>query len=458
MLTTEDNELLCRVGPGTLMGNLLRQYWIPALTSEELSSADGPPLRLRLLGEDLIAFRASSGAVGIIANACPHRGASIFFGRNEEDGLRCVYHGWKFDVSGACIDMPSEPAESNFKTKVRIGAYPVRERNGVVWVYMGPSSEPPELPDLEVNLLDGNRVRPVLSFFECNWLQAMEGDLDTAHLGFLHLGSVKPEMATPGSYAYYLVKDRHPRFELVDAEVGTTYAAYRPAEEDTTYYRIAHWLFPFFTLIPTGDLGRVIRGQVWVPIDDDHTMYWGWQVSGTNAGRSGDTGNATNAGTGRPLTAASRPGQVAGFEYLANTTGWYGRWRPNQNLANDYLIDRESQALGESFTGIRGVRQQDMAVQESMGPVNNRTREHLGTTDTMIIRTRRRLMAAAKALAEDGSVPPGVDSPREYRLRSGSIILPRGVDWLAATEDLRHPKVPIGEPAIATPVAPTQRV
>jgi hypothetical protein len=184
-------------------------------------------------------------------------------------------------------------------------------------------------------------------------------------------------------------------------------------------------------------------------------MYWGWQA-GPPAGRGGDQGTANNTGTGRPVTAASRPGQSAGFEYQPNTTDWLGRWRPNQNLANDYLIDRESQARGESFTGIRGVRQQDMAVQESMGPINDRTREHLGTTDTMIIRTRRRLMQVARELADNGTVPPGVDQPQLYRQRSGSIILPRGTDWLAATEDLRHPKVAIGEPAIIeTPVAPS---
>jgi phenylpropionate dioxygenase-like ring-hydroxylating dioxygenase large terminal subunit len=153
MLSVEDNELLCRVGPSTPMGDLMRQYWIPAVTSEELPAPDGPPLRLKLLGEELIAFRTTSGAVGVIQNACPHRGASLFFGRNEEEGLRCVYHGWKFDVSGACVDMPSEPAESNFENKVQAKAYPVQERGGIVWTYMGPRDVPPPMPDLEANML-----------------------------------------------------------------------------------------------------------------------------------------------------------------------------------------------------------------------------------------------------------------------------------------------------------------
>jgi phthalate 4,5-dioxygenase oxygenase subunit len=255
MLSKEDNELLCRVGPGTQMGNLMRQYWLPVMLGSELPAPDCPPMRVRLLAENLIAFRATSGRVGVVQDACPHRGASMFFGRNEAEGLRCVYHGWKFDAQGTCTDMPSEPAESNFKNKVRTVVYPCQERNGVVWTYMGQRQVPPALPQLEVNMLADESVRPVISMFECNWLQAMEGDLDTAHLGFLHLGSVEPEDATPGSFDYYLVKDRAPRFEVVDTAVGCTYGAYRPAEPDTVYWRVAHYMFPFYTLIPTGLLG-----------------------------------------------------------------------------------------------------------------------------------------------------------------------------------------------------------
>src|SRR3954454_22474429 len=197
MLSPEDNELLCRVGAGTPMGNLMRQYWLPALLSSELASPDCPPMRLRLLGENLIAFRATSGAVGVVVNSCPHRGTSMFFGRNEEEGLRCVYHGWKFDVTGACVDMPSEPAESNFKNKVRIRAYAAQERSGIVWVYMGPRETPPSLPELEVTMAPETSVQKALR--ACNWVQALEGDIDTSHLYFLHLGSVKPEDTVEGS-------------------------------------------------------------------------------------------------------------------------------------------------------------------------------------------------------------------------------------------------------------------
>jgi phenylpropionate dioxygenase-like ring-hydroxylating dioxygenase large terminal subunit len=220
MLSKDGNELLTRVGPGTPMGELMREYWIPALRSDELPVPDGPPLRLRLLGENLIAFRATSGRVGIVQNACPHRGASLFFGRNEEDGLRCVYHGWKFDVEGRCVEMPSEPAESNFKGKVRAKAYACVERGGVVWTYMGPREAPPPLPDLEPNLAPEGQSRVQLLFRDCNWMQALEGDIDTSHFGFLHAGAKKPEDFEPGSFDYYMMLDRAPRYTVIDSHAN----------------------------------------------------------------------------------------------------------------------------------------------------------------------------------------------------------------------------------------------
>src|ERR1700756_2602720 len=153
MLSREDNELLCSVGSGTPVGALMRQYWIPALMSSELPERDGAPVRVRLLDENLIAFWATSGKIGLLGNHCPHRGASLFFGRNEEEGLRCVYHGWKFDLTGQCVDMPNEPPESNFKGKIRQTAYPCREQGGAIWAYLGPRAEPPPLPQLEWSLV-----------------------------------------------------------------------------------------------------------------------------------------------------------------------------------------------------------------------------------------------------------------------------------------------------------------
>ncbi len=447
MLSTQDNELMCRVGPGTPMGDLMRQYWLPVLMTSELGEPDGPPLRVRHLGEDLIAFRTTSGDVGVIQNACPHRGASLFFGRNEEDGLRCVYHGWKFDVTGACVDMPSEPAESNFKNKVRTKAYAVHERNGVIWVYMGQRSEPPELPQLEANMVTNMETRVQKVQRDCNWMQALEGDIDTSHLSFLHLGAVKPEDAAPGSFDYYGVKDRSPKYDVHETEFGTTYGAYRPAEEDTYYWRVANFLFPCFTMIPTGTLGVAIHVRAWVPVDDEHVMYWSINVpSSRQVGRQGQVGTDRNVASGRPMGAEATARARGGFEYEEFNTGWLGRWRLTQNASNDYGIDRESQASGANYTGIPGIFQQDQAVTESMGDVYDRSHEHLGTSDSMIIRTRRRVINAAKALRENDVAPPGVDNPEFYRTRSGSVILPRSADWMEATQEARWPQVEIGAP------------
>jgi phthalate 4,5-dioxygenase oxygenase subunit len=431
MLSRDDNELLSRVGPGTPMGALLRQYWIPALTSRELPAPDGPPVRVRLLGENLVAFRVTSGKVGLIQNHCPHRGTSLFFGRNEDEGLRCVYHGWKFDCTGACVDMPSEPPESNLASKVRATAYPCVERNDVVWAYLGPRATPPPLPDIEPNMLEpgASTVRKVLR--ECNWFQALEGDIDTGHLGFLHLGAVRPEDTTPGTFDYYTVADRAPRYEVVDTEFGTSYGAYRPAESDTYYWRIAHFLFPFFTMIPTGVLGMQILVRAWVPVDDEHVMFWSLELPRSRQGG----GAATLAKNGRPVAAAGD--RDGGFEFLPDTTDWLGKFRLTQHKDNDYLIDRAAQRA-HSFTGIAGIHQQDQAVTEAMGPIIDRTREHLGSSDAMVIRTRRRVLNAAKALGDAGTVPPGVDEPAVYRCRSGGVVLPREADWLEATKDMRR--------------------
>jgi phenylpropionate dioxygenase-like ring-hydroxylating dioxygenase large terminal subunit len=430
MLNHADNELLTRVGPGTPMGDVMRQYWIPACMSSELPEADGAPLRLRLLGENLIAFRSTSGNIGLLAHACPHRGASLFYGRNEAEGIRCVYHGWKFDLEGRCTDMPSEPAESNFKDKIRARAYPCRERNGIVWTYMGPRQEPPPLPDLEANMLPVGQWAVWTAMRECNWVQALEGDIDTCHLGFLHMGSTTPADFAAGSFDYYTVQDRAPSYRVVDTDYGTMYGTYRPAEADTYYWRFAHFLFPFYTLIPTGILGVQIVLRAWVPLDDEHTMFWSMEAPGTRM----RPGSASVRATPNGATYAGAGGRV---EYLPNTTDWLGRWRLAHNASNDHGIDREAQRL-QSYTGIDGIHLQDQAITESMGPIIDRSIEHLGSSDAMVIRTRRCLMRAAQALRDAGTTPPGVDNPQLYRQRSGGVILPRTADWLEATQELRQ--------------------
>ena len=415
MLSREDNELLCRVGPGTPMGDLMRQYWVPAALSSELPARDGAPLRVRLLGENLIAFRASSGAVGLVRESCPHRGASLFYGRNEDEGLRCVYHGWKFDVTGRCVDMPNEPADSNFRGKVRAVAYPCVERAGLVWAYLGGRETPPALPDLEPTMLADSSVQ--IYQRECNWVQALEGDIDTCHTVFLHLGSVGANEVTPGTWAHHALSDRAPRYAVADMDFGVMYGAYRPAEADTEYWRIANFLFPFYAMVPTGVMGLEVRVRAWVPMDDEHTL-------AISIARSAQGTRTAGRQVVRPPE--TRP----------NTTDWYGRFRCVANQGNDYQIDRAAQKT-TSYTGIDSIFLQDQAATESMGPIYDRTNEHLGTSDQMIIRTRKRLIDAARALRDTGKVPPGVDDPGVYGVRSGGVVLPRGADWIEATRELR---------------------
>jgi phenylpropionate dioxygenase-like ring-hydroxylating dioxygenase large terminal subunit len=427
MLSKVDNEEMCRIGPGTVMGEMFRQYWLPAMKSDELPAPDCPPVRIKLLDEELIAFRTTSGDVGLIRNSCPHRGASLFFGRNEEEGLRCVYHGWKFEVTGACVDMPSEPAESNFKSKVRARAYRTHERNGIIWAYLGAREVPPQLPELEANMYSAEETRITVLHRANNWMQGWEGEMDTAHAAFLHGGAARLDQTEVGSLVYYEIKNRAGKFSVRDTEYGTAYSMYRPAEEDTTYHRIGHMLFPCFAMVPPGPLGAGPAFIAYVPMDDYHTLEWNvFSRRRRIMPGSGD------------IIAGVRRTDGPDRDYLPNGTGWFDRYNITQNFDNDFTIDRKAQRELQSYTGIRGIRQQDMAMTESMGPIMDRSREHLGTTDALIIRTRRKLLACARALRENGIVPPAVDTPEVYHQRSGGIILPRSADWWEATREIRE--------------------
>ena len=421
MLTPVENELLCRVGPGTPMGNFMREYWFPGLKSDELPEPDCDPIRIKLLGEELIAFRDTDGNIGLIDNYCPHRRASLFFGRNEECGMRCVYHGWKFDVNGDCVDMPSEPAESNFKDKVKITAYRCQERNGVVWTYMGSREVPPPLPELEGNMHDSYNI--TVLHRANNWMQGLEGEMDTLHVTFLHLGHLNKNNTEPGTFNNFQATMREGKFDVRETPHGTSYGMVRETPDGQNYWRVGHILFPFYAMVPgiENPLGANAGFIAYVPMDDHHTLEWSVR--------------------------ALKPGETSNDQlrnYLPNTTEWHGRYNIDQNLGNNFLINREAQRNNESFTGIRGVRQQDMAMTESMGSIYDRTKEHLGTTDQMIIRTRRRFMAAARALAEDGTPPPGVDTPSVYHQRSGQIALSQDVDWWDATKEIREQFNPEG--------------
>jgi len=415
MSKQKDSDELLRVGAGTPMGEMMRQYWIPAVMSSELER-DGAPLRLMLLGEKLIAFRDSSGRVGVMDHRCPHRCASLFLGRNEENGIRCVYHGWKYDAEGNCVDMPNAPPHQDFKDKVKAKAYRVTERNGLVWVYMGARKDAPPLPAIEASLFPQPELQIAFVQRECNWLQALEGDIDTSHFGFLHTGSVQPDDVLPDSLMRWTVVNRAPEYHMTDTDYGTMYCAYRPAEKGQTYWRFANFLFPFWTQTPQGPFDR-INTRAWVPMDDTHTMFvsLSWRGSPTSM-RALKNGRMV-------------PGSRLGFEFLPNTTDWHGRWRLTQNPSNDWTIDRAAQK-SESFTGIASIHGQDQAVTESMGPITDHDFENLGPSDIMIARTRRRLLRAARAFAKDGKAPPGVDEPGIYtQVRSGDFVTDAKIAW-----------------------------
>jgi phthalate 4,5-dioxygenase oxygenase subunit len=404
MTSLSDSEVLTRVGAGTPMGELMRHYWLPALKSSELT-ADGDPVRLMLLGEKLVAFRDSAGRVGVMDQRCPHRCASLFFGRNEDGGLRCIYHGWKYDVTGQCLDQPNLPPSQQFKDKVRAKAYRTAERNGLVWVFMGAAEKAPPLPDLAATHIPETEVTISFAMRECNWLQGLEGDIDTSHLNFLHYGALGDGDFAPTDPTRFGAIHRDPEYKADDTELGTIYGAYRPAENGQTYWRIAHFLFPCWTLAPFIAFEHYRIARAWVPLDDTHMMF-------IMIGPKEGPGSVTPVG---PL--------------LPNSTDWLGRFRCVQNSANDYLVDRSVQRT-RSFTGIEGIHVQDQAVTESMGPITDYGFETLAASDRMIAITRRRLLLAAKALAEQGALPPGAANADAYgRTRGGFFLAPETRRW-----------------------------
>ena len=419
----QDSIDLTRVGPGTTMGEFMRQYWMPALRSSEVV-ADGDPVRLLLLGEKLIAFRDSHGRVGVMDHRCPHRCASLFLGRNEQDGIRCIYHGWKFDVEGRCVDMPSVAPHQDFKDKVHAKAYQVAERHGIVWVYMGTRKPAPALPMVEATMIPEAEVAISCMQRQCNWMQGLEGDIDTSHFGFLHVGHLDPDDIPPGHPLEHTSTERAPQYHVRDTPWGTTYGAYRNVRPQTTYWRFANYMFPFWTQTPQGAFPRNVQARAWVPMDDEHTMMFFWKVKD-----NGDPGSAAPLKSGRPL-GGTRPQP----DWQPTTTDWYGRHRPVAEEGNDWLIDREAMRTNRIYSGIDHIALQDQAVTESMGAITDHSWEHLGPGDLMIARTRRRALQAARAFAS-GMPAPGVDEPQVYLgARSGFFEMPDSVEWQAAYE------------------------
>lgn len=425
MLSREDNEMLVRTGAGTPMGNLFRAYWIPVLLSEQLPENDGAQVRVKVLGEELLAFRDSSGVVGLVSPRCPHRGANLFFGRNEGGGIRCAYHGWKFNAKGECVDMPTVAPEMAPKLceKAGINAYPARDWGGFVWAYMGPGDQVPELPNMELALVPPSHRFVSKKYQECNWAQAAEGGVDTAHFSFLHQPVVagddelaeKAARATRGyskntmsqDHVRWMRDDARPRYEVRKHASGLLLGASRQADAGQHYWRIAQYLMPSHGYTPSATEGQTYHGQTWIPIDDESC--WVYVYSWNPV---------------RPLTEEELQGYKTGGAVYPEMDA---NWMPIRNRGNDYLIDRRMQK-SENFTGIIGVSEQDGAIQDSQGRISDRTQELLGPTDVGVVQFRRLMLDAANALAR-GDTPLGADDPDAYRVRAGGIVAPAAASF-----------------------------
>jgi phthalate 4,5-dioxygenase oxygenase subunit len=425
MLAREDNERVTRIGRGTPMGETMRRYWIPALLAWELPEPDCPPVRVKLLGEELVAFRDTRGRVGLLEERCPHRLASLFLGRNEECGLRCVYHGWKFDVDGRCVDMMNEPEELGFAHKIHTTAYPTVEAGGIIWAYLGPADRRPRLPHFAWTQIAPTHRHVSKVVQESNWMQGLEGGIDTSHVPILHR-TLTTASARPGfNPTDPFVRGKAPTLELDVTDYGYRYAGLRPLDAGEMHVRAYHFILPFHQIRPgrTGAGGYTgVAGHIWVPMDDETTMVYNWEYSTTE-----------------PLTDEDRLERRLGTGALDvdQTT-----FRSRRNRENNYLQDRRVQKT-ETFTGIDGVNTQDRAVQESMGHIVDRSREHLGPADRAVIQARRLLLQATRTV-EAGGTPPGVE-PTYYTLKPAETVMPRDGDWRALLSP--EPRTGVLQPA-----------
>jgi len=404
MITHEQNDALTLTGPDTIMGALFRRYWIPALHAWELPEPDCPPVRVKIMGERLVAFRDTSGRIGLIDEFCAHRGVSLWFGRNEECGLRCAYHGWKYDVMGQCVDLPSEGGEGPMRSRMKLKSYPCIETAGLIWTYMGPPDLKPEPPALEWVKVAPERRFVSKRLQACNYLQALEGGIDSSHVTFLHSGALKRDPLFVGSKGNeYNERDRMPQFDVVEFEGGLLIGARRNAEGEAYYWRITPYIMPWYTIIPPR-AGHPLGAHAWVPIDDHNC--WAWSINY----------HPSRALTDAELT-AMRNGAGIHVKYLPGT------FIPLANQSNDYLMDRAAQKSGIHYSGIEGIGMQDASLQESMGPIQDRARENLCPTDLGIVRTRRLLLKAAEGNRRGDRIPGLAAS--EQHVRSCSIVLAR---------------------------------
>jgi phthalate 4,5-dioxygenase oxygenase subunit len=414
MITQEQNDYLCQTDAGTPMGEMMRRFWLPFLLSSEIERPDSDPVRVKLLGEELVVFRDTEGRVGLIDEYCAHRGVSLWFGRNEECGLRCPYHGWKFDINGKCIELPSEGNNPKAMERVSLKSYPCIEKGGVVWAYMGPPEKKPADPNFEWTNVAPDQLYVSKRLQECNYLQALEGGIDSSHVTWLHGGQLNTDPLFKGSKANrYNEEDLMPVFDVKPFEGGLLIGARRNADNDKYYWRITPWIMPFHTLIAPR-AGHPIGGHAWVPIDDHNC--WAWSF---------------NYHPNRALTGKEREAMIDGKGiHVKNIPGTF---RPLANKDNDYLMDRNAQRMGIHYSGIEGIGMQDASLQESMGPIQDRTKEHLCGTDNGVTMTRQYLIKAAKANEEGGEIM-GLD-PAHQRVRSAAVELDRDVDFSIGARD-----------------------
>jgi len=388
------------------MGELFRRFWLPALLPSELPQPDSDPIRFRILGEDLIAFRDTNGQPGFLAQHCPHRGASLFFGRNEEAGLRCVYHGWKFTVDGTCVDMPNEPAESDFRTKVKAVAYPAQQYAGLIWIYMGPPEKQPPLPRYQwCTRPDADQSTATKWMQESNYAQALEGNIDSSHVGFLHKTFDHPTFRTGGR-----LENTQQITATRETDFGFVYGARRAAADGQFYWRVTTYAMPTFTQIASQS--RAGNGIFLIPRDDE--SHWWITVTPPRLPDDPERPDPSLVGllTGTAIADPATLGVIP------------GTWRRVRNKDNDYMIDRTMQRT-HNYTGLPGNRAQDQAVTESMGTIMDRANEHLGAADTAIIVMRRVLMRMAKRLQE-GTEPEMVQHPDRFQTTPMNVTTDEG--------------------------------
>ena len=393
MFTKEQNDLLTQTGPGTPLGEVMRRYWVPALLSEEIPDPDGAQVRVHILGEQLVAFRDTDGRIGLLAEQCSHRGTSLFHARNEECGLRCGYHGWKYDVDGNVVDTPAEPPQSTFKNKVKHTAYPTHEVAGMIFAYLGPRAEMPAFPNYSWTNLPDNRTYITKSFLDCSYLQGLEGECDSAHLNFLH--RIFRDADREDFY-----RDHMPRYETEDTDFGVRLIASRDGGEDQTYVRVSSFVMPVSCWVPA----RHKEVHMYVPIDDEHS--WRWDFGMT-------------------------PKPMAPGDPIPRRDQLDENLRRFRNRDNDYLIDRDEQRT-KTFLGIgHDFLPHDGMATETMGHIYDRRQEHLGVSDMGVIAVRRRLLKAVETLQRGDPLPHIVTDPEQPMTHIDTIaeMIPASESW-----------------------------